>query len=449
MTVTPPMPTRVPSTTTTNGGGGGGSSRSLNTNDIPSLDLHGDTESTAIWRVTNFLEQHSHDATVKIITGTGSHSRQGPVLRNAVERLLRKRKMQFRRNTPGSVLVQPATGITLFRPNPPEDTKVIVRDAEPAPFGLSMATATGCGGAVGDGRITSVVATSTPVTNAGSGATSSSSACTSRPRLMQGIPVALPVSSRCGDESIDAATAQGEASAPPCLLTSTSSSSLSMQSKFRQQDCSNSNNNNNKHEASTGSVGASGGGGGGGGSNNSINSNTTSTTTRWRQKWESFPTPRQLADDDTLLSQARQLSLRTAQAEKRLQDQDVEALDRALKQSQEDYRNEQQQEEELLRRALAKSVVECEICTREIQERREAEEEFQLRRALAESKRYASNNEEKLSDFEWEESLRLAMDMSLEETTKVKAMNGEYNEDEDEEALIREAIRLSLRCEYG
>mmetsp|Transcript_16998 Transcript_16998/g.17031 ORF Transcript_16998/g.17031 Transcript_16998/m.17031 type:complete len:107 (+) Transcript_16998:105-425(+) len=69
-------------------------------NDISKLDLHGYTKSEGICRTTEFLDRTSSkigdDKTwVLIVTGSGSHSSHGPVLRGAIESLLKKRNIEF------------------------------------------------------------------------------------------------------------------------------------------------------------------------------------------------------------------------------------------------------------------------------------------------------------------------------------------------------------------
>lgn len=100
----------------------------------PELDLHGLRKEEAMRAVTDFLEsekvkhqrnknnkQHQQNrhhnfnkAMVRIITGTGSHSHAGPVLRSAVESLLTRRHMEFERDTPGSFVVNAASGETWY-----------------------------------------------------------------------------------------------------------------------------------------------------------------------------------------------------------------------------------------------------------------------------------------------------------------------------------------------
>ena len=56
------------------------------------LDLHGYRRDEAKPRIASFLEQH--DGWVLIVTGTGQHSHDGPVLRDYVASLLQRRQMQ-------------------------------------------------------------------------------------------------------------------------------------------------------------------------------------------------------------------------------------------------------------------------------------------------------------------------------------------------------------------
>lgn len=93
---------------------------------MPLLDLHGFTKENAIRQLTTFLERHEMAPWVCVVTGAGSHSPDGPVIRNAVKKLLTKRKMEFRKLTPGSFMVNASTGIVLQAPDPPVDTKLKV-----------------------------------------------------------------------------------------------------------------------------------------------------------------------------------------------------------------------------------------------------------------------------------------------------------------------------------
>src|SRR3569832_933172 len=76
---------------------------------LPELDLHGFQQSPAIQVLTRFLEMHSK-SWVHIITGSGSHSQHGPVLKPAVERLLKLREMEYKITSAGSFLVNGASG---------------------------------------------------------------------------------------------------------------------------------------------------------------------------------------------------------------------------------------------------------------------------------------------------------------------------------------------------
>lgn len=70
------------------------------------------------------------DVWVLVITGSGAHSPDGPVLRNSVEALLQKRQMQFITNRGrGSFNVKANSGIVFYEPDAPRDTKVIVKNA--------------------------------------------------------------------------------------------------------------------------------------------------------------------------------------------------------------------------------------------------------------------------------------------------------------------------------
>jgi len=96
------------------------------------LDLHGFTKSEAISRATDFLDRsnrslNSDNAWVLVITGSGAHSSQGPILRSAIEALLIKRKIEHHiMKGKGSFLVNSASGIVLYEPSQSRDSKVIV-----------------------------------------------------------------------------------------------------------------------------------------------------------------------------------------------------------------------------------------------------------------------------------------------------------------------------------
>eukprot|EP00537_Pseudo-nitzschia_pungens_P014529 CAMPEP_0172396738 /NCGR_PEP_ID=MMETSP1061-20121228/26743_1 /TAXON_ID=37318 /ORGANISM="Pseudo-nitzschia pungens, Strain cf. pungens" /LENGTH=267 /DNA_ID=CAMNT_0013128683 /DNA_START=194 /DNA_END=997 /DNA_ORIENTATION=+ len=99
---------------------------------IPSLDLHGCEKEVAVSRTTIFLDEtcrknNAKNGWVKIITGTGAHSPDGPVLRGAIKALLQKREMEFRMTEgKGSFLVNAVSGIVLYDPPQPTDSKVVV-----------------------------------------------------------------------------------------------------------------------------------------------------------------------------------------------------------------------------------------------------------------------------------------------------------------------------------
>ena len=105
------------------------------------IDLHGYRKSQAIIALTSFLDQvvsrqrkqrdgAMKDVWVLVITGSGAHSPDGPVLRNSVEALLQKRQMQFITNRGrGSFNVKANSGIVFYEPDAPRDTKVIVKNA--------------------------------------------------------------------------------------------------------------------------------------------------------------------------------------------------------------------------------------------------------------------------------------------------------------------------------
>jgi len=107
------------------------------------IDLHGYTKIQAIERTTFFLDQIRHKQRnrnytkttvsgplmVSIITGSGKHSTDGPVLRDAIQKLLQKRQMSFQLNHgKGSFTVDALSGIDLYNPDLfKSDTKVLVK----------------------------------------------------------------------------------------------------------------------------------------------------------------------------------------------------------------------------------------------------------------------------------------------------------------------------------
>ena len=109
------------------------------------LDLHGKLVEDAIAEVTLFLERirtyHHHAAAltggggttcfVQIITGSGSHSRHGPILRSAVQKLLDKRRMIWKlEHGGGSFQVDALSGDDLYDPGEATDSKVLIAEEE-------------------------------------------------------------------------------------------------------------------------------------------------------------------------------------------------------------------------------------------------------------------------------------------------------------------------------
>ncbi|EEC44074.1 predicted protein [Phaeodactylum tricornutum CCAP 1055/1] len=107
---------------------------------LPTLDLHGFRRERAVRDTVAFLEIHQ-TSWVIVITGSGRHSPEGPVLRGAVESILQRRGMQFSRNTPGTFLVNAATGHSnyYYQDGCAEDTKVVVRDANEEEVAVQLA----------------------------------------------------------------------------------------------------------------------------------------------------------------------------------------------------------------------------------------------------------------------------------------------------------------------
>lgn len=70
------------------------------------------------------------DIWVLVITGSGAHSPEGPVLRDAVQNLLEKRKMKYSINRgKGSFTVNANSGIEFYEPGQPVCSKVILKEA--------------------------------------------------------------------------------------------------------------------------------------------------------------------------------------------------------------------------------------------------------------------------------------------------------------------------------
>ena len=92
------------------------------------IDLHGYRKSEGIAALTFFLE--SNQGWVTVITGSGAHSQNGPILRTAVQALFEKRQMEFTLNRgKGSFLVNADSGFVLYEPEAPTDTKLILQKA--------------------------------------------------------------------------------------------------------------------------------------------------------------------------------------------------------------------------------------------------------------------------------------------------------------------------------
>ena len=97
------------------------------------IDLHGYRKSEAIAALTSFLERNQGQGWVTVITGSGAHSHNGPILRTAVQSLLEKRQMEFTLNRgKGSFLVNADSGFVLYDPEAPTDTKVVLQKASSA-----------------------------------------------------------------------------------------------------------------------------------------------------------------------------------------------------------------------------------------------------------------------------------------------------------------------------
>lgn len=109
------------------------------------LDLHGLTKDKAISQLTSFLDQIRYDKTransaldkeikVTIVTGSGSHSSNGPILRSAVEKVLKKRQMTYYLTfKKGAFVVDALSGIDLYQESV-QDTKLLVVPDEEFPI---------------------------------------------------------------------------------------------------------------------------------------------------------------------------------------------------------------------------------------------------------------------------------------------------------------------------
>jgi Smr domain len=102
-----------------------------------SIDLHGYRKSEGIKALTSFLDhvdtrgrrRNKHcDIWVLVITGSGAHSPEGPVLRETVKNLLDKRQMEYFLNRgKGSFTVNASSGIAFYEPPDPVDSKIILK----------------------------------------------------------------------------------------------------------------------------------------------------------------------------------------------------------------------------------------------------------------------------------------------------------------------------------
>ena len=105
------------------------------------LDLHGETREKAIQKLISFLDQirlkhkkknHLHQnenkqIVVTVVTGSGSHSMEGPILRTAVEKVLKKRQMTYHlTHKKGAFDVNALSGIELSYDEQRSDSKVVL-----------------------------------------------------------------------------------------------------------------------------------------------------------------------------------------------------------------------------------------------------------------------------------------------------------------------------------
>lgn len=107
------------------------------------LDLHGERREKAIQKLISFLDQirHNHkkknpsqqyknknkQIMVTVVTGSGSHSMEGPILRTAVEKVLKKRRMTYHlTHKRGAFIVDALSGIELSYDEQGSDSKVVL-----------------------------------------------------------------------------------------------------------------------------------------------------------------------------------------------------------------------------------------------------------------------------------------------------------------------------------
>lgn len=107
------------------------------------LDLHGRRLEEAVAEVTMYFDRirrtyasisnaaATSSVDVTIITGKGSHSSQGPVLRSAIQKLLIKRGMNYTiEHHKGAFTVDALSGWDLYAAGPSTSSKVLVSDRE-------------------------------------------------------------------------------------------------------------------------------------------------------------------------------------------------------------------------------------------------------------------------------------------------------------------------------
>ncbi|KFD69144.1 hypothetical protein M514_02977, partial [Trichuris suis] len=70
------------------------------------VDLHGLYVPEALAAVSELLSNAGSNQTLKLITGKGSHSNDGPKIRPAVVKYLRQKKLEFSESTPGVIVVK-------------------------------------------------------------------------------------------------------------------------------------------------------------------------------------------------------------------------------------------------------------------------------------------------------------------------------------------------------
>ena len=109
------------------------------------LDLHGKRLEDAIAAVTFYFDRIRHtyaainpisaaspnSLKVTVVTGSGSHSTHGPVLRSAVQKLLVKRGMNFSIEPgKGAFTVDALSGWDLYASEGPTDSKILLSEKQ-------------------------------------------------------------------------------------------------------------------------------------------------------------------------------------------------------------------------------------------------------------------------------------------------------------------------------